>query len=329
MKIGLLGAARITPKAVIMPAQVMPQMTVHSVAARDRARAEAFAAEHEIARVHDSYETLLTDPQVQLVYNALPINHHARWTVRALEAGKHVLCEKPLAMNMDEARAMQSAAEVSAGRLIEAFHYRYHPAFDRFLAWVQGGSIGTIKSIKAYFNAPIRDTDDEIRQFPETGGGAMMDLGCYPLNWVLMTMSAAPVDVSASATLTRRGVDESMQAQLKFANGVTAEIATSMALDQVVETRLQVVGEKGEIDFINPIAPHMGASLTCQVNGETEIAPIDPVTTYTHQLRALYFALQTGEVLPTEGSMTRLQQQTLDMVYEKAGLAHLRTGPFE
>ena len=204
MRIGLLGASRIAPTAIVTPAGDVAGAQVHAVAARDRAKAEAFAATHGIPHVFDDYAALIASPDIDLVYNGLPINLHAAWSIRALEAGKHVLCEKPFAMNAAEARAMQAAAERSGARLIEAFHYRYHPGFAQMLAWIDAGRIGAVQSMTATFNVPIADDLGEIRRLPETGGGAMMDLGCYPLSWVLSVMRRAPASLTARRPVAHR-----------------------------------------------------------------------------------------------------------------------------
>jgi len=326
MRIGCLGAARIAPNALINPAKVRGGAVLQAVAARDRVRAEAFAREHGFARVADDYAALVAADDVDLVYNALPINLHAEWSIRALEAGKHVLCEKPFAMNAGEAGAMQDAAVKSGKRLIEAFHYRYHPAFIQCLAWLAGGAIGAVRHVEAVFNVPISDNDGaEIRHLPRTGGGSFMDLGCYPLSWTLMVMGASPERVEAAATLTPRGVDETMKATLAFVGGASARISCSMALDTRFAARMTITGETGEIGFVNPLAPQFDARLTLTVNGKTTTAPVTRLATYAFQLDAVLTALETdGPTLPTEGAAILRQQQTLDAVYAAAGLANLR-----
>jgi len=319
--IGLLGAARITREAIVDPVKVTPQCQLTVIAARDGARAIAYAKQHGVADVAASYDQVILSNGVDLVYNPLPINLHAEWTIKALEAGKHVLCEKPFAMNAEEAQAMLSVAETSGKRLIEAFHYRYHPAFETCLAWLAADEIGEIREIHAAFDVHIKDNGTEIRHRVKTGGGAMMDLGCYPLHWALTVMGEAPRDAEASATLTPTGVDETLQAQLSFRSGATAHLSTSMAKGAQFRADMRVVGTKGEIEFINPLAPHRGARLRTNAGREAEISPI---STYTWQLAAVVKALQVGTQLPTEGEMILRQQAALDAVYEAAGLRHLR-----
>lgn len=319
--IGLLGAARITDKALVHPAHVTPQCQLAAMAARDRSRAEAYAQKHGVAVVLDSYADVLASEEVDLVYNPLPINLHAEWTIKALEAGKHVLCEKPFAMNADEARAMLAASEKAGKRLVEAFHYRYHPAFETCLAWLAADEIGELKEIHATFDVTIKDNGTEIRHRVETGGGAMMDLGCYPLHWALTIAGAAPSEVQAKATLTKAGVDESLQADLGFASGLSAHLTTDMSAGTPFRADMKLIGSKGEIEFINPLAPHAGARLRSSLGREAEISPI---STYTYQLASVLRAIQLGTPLPTEGEMILRQQEALDDIYAAAGLRHLR-----
>ena len=319
--IGILGAARITERALVHPAQVTPQCQLTAIAARDRTRAEAYANKHGVAQVFETYDEVVSADQVDLIYNPLPINLHAEWTIKALQAGKHLLCEKPFAMNADEAKAMVAAAEASGKRLIEAFHYRYHPAFETCLTWLAGDEIGEVREIQATFDVQIKDNGTEIRHRVETGGGAMMDLGCYPLHWARTVMGEGPSAIEASATLTKSGVDESLSADLTFASGAHARLTTNMAMGTPLRADMKLIGSKGEIEFINPLAPHQGARLRTLKGREAEISPI---STYTYQLASVLRAIQLGTPLPTEGEMILRQQQALDDIYAAAGLRHLR-----
>lgn len=323
-KIGCLGAARIAPGALVQPAQICGAAELTAVAARDIRRGRKFAREHGFAIALSSYEDVIQHPDIDLIYNPLPIDLHAEWTIRALEAGKHVLCEKPFAMNAGEAENMIAAARRCDKRVIEAFHYRYHPAFEQALKWLYEDRIGAVRHIEAAFNTQIPEKGGaEIRHQAARGGGAFMDLGCYPVSWMLAVMNEAPQCESASATLTERGVDESMNAQFIFGNGVTANLSASMAMAQNFEAWLKIFGEHDVIEFINPLLPHKGSRLILH-SAPSEPMPIDPATTYTHQLRAVLAALSSGDELPTEGSVILKQQKILDDVYAAAGLAHLR-----
>ncbi len=310
---------------MVSPARVRSGAILQSVAARDEARAREFAEAHGFKRHDASYESLVAADDIDVVYNALPINLHAEWSIRALQAGKHVICEKPFAMNVREAAQVLAAARLSGKRVIEAFHYRYHPGFLQALAWVDAGEIGLISSIDATFNVAINDRDGtEIRHLPETGGGAFMDLGCYPLSWALNLLRTTPVHIEAKASLTPRGVDESMEAVLTFPGAVRARLSASMAPGEAFVARLHVKGSKGEILFVNPLAPHHGGVLTLTAGSKRLSPRISRISTYTWQLDTILFALEAQVPLPTEGDAVIMQQEVLDGIYAAAGLKALR-----
>ena len=173
--IGVLGAAAIVPMALTNPARSMPEVQVLAIAARDPKRAHAFARKHHIPRVHQTYSDLLSDPEIDAIYNPLPNSLHAEWTIRALRAGKHVLCEKPLASNACEAEQMARAAQQTGLVLSEAFAYRYHPLTSRVKEIVSNGQLGTIRHIEAQFCFLLPSTNN-IRFNYELAGGALMDM---------------------------------------------------------------------------------------------------------------------------------------------------------
>lgn len=322
IRVGVLGAAQIVPAALIEPAAGLTDVTVTAVAARDSKRAALFAAQHGIARVAGDYAELIADPNLDLIYNALPVSEHARWSIDALAAGKSVLCEKPLAMNADEARAMYAAAGDDQ-HLIEAFHCRYHPAFDTLREWLRDPAAGKVVSLRAHFDVGIVDNGANIRYRPELGGGAMMDLGCYPLLWVRFVMDAQPEVTEAVAAMTATGVDQAMQATLRFGSGVSAEISCSMAASREFSNALSVVTEHSRIEFHNPLLPQHGR-LERHIHGRMDSASLDSGSTYAHQLKAVVTGLRSGASLPTEGQRMLNQQEALDQVYAAAGLRHLR-----
>lgn len=322
LRIGCLGAATITPAAIVHPSRCCSGVTLQAVAARDPARAEDFARAHGFQRFEASYAELIAAPDIDLIYNALPIDAHAPWSLKALAAGKHVLCEKPFAMNAGEAAAVLDAAARAGRRVIEALHPLYHPGFAQLLAWVD--AIAPIHAIEAKFHLPIPDRNGaEIRHLPERGGGAFMDLGCYPLAWTLALMDAEPDAITAEAQKTARGVDESISAVLHFGEA-KASLSASMAPNIPVEASLEVVGLNGRITYVNPVAPHLGAHLRLNQADQVQIVHPSRVTTYTYQLGAVVTALRNGSSLPAEGSKTLRQQRVLDAIYHAAGLGRLR-----
>ena len=189
IKFGILGAARIAPAALIRPAAKNVEVVVDAVAARDRERASAYAKRHRIPRVAHSYQGLVSDPGIDAVYIPLPNSLHSKWTLAALAGGKHVLCEKPLTANVEEAEVVaatsRQAAEESGLVVAEAFHYRYHPLAHRMREIVESGELGRLRVIEAWLCAPIPRKSD-IRYQYALAGGAMMDMGCYVVNLVRM-----------------------------------------------------------------------------------------------------------------------------------------------
>ena len=322
IRIGLLGASRVSCYAVIEPATSIEGIEVSAVAARDAARAASFAEEKEIPHVERDYESLVTSGEVDLVYNGLPPSGHARWSIAALEAGKHVLCEKPFAMNAAEARSMVDAAQRTGKVLIEAYHYRFHPLFSRVLAVVDSGRIGAVRSLDAHFNVRIAARPGEIRYDPVLGGGAMMDLGCYCVHWARSVAGAEPEVVSAAAIQHESGVDVEMKAVLEFPGGVRARVSASMSEDlpQGLDAGLIITGERGRLSVINPIAPHIGHELIVETPEGVTREEAAGDTTYYYQLRHVIDVLH-GKAEPlTGGSDAIANMRVLDSIYRRAGL---------
>src|SRR5947208_6211709 len=244
LRFGILGAARIAPMALVKPARRVPEATVLAVAARDPERARRFAARHGIPRVHQSYDALLADPEIDAVYNPLPNALHAPWTIRALAAGKHVLCEKPFAANAAEAEEMARAAERAGRVLVEAFHWRYHPLFARMRAILDAGEIGQIRHLEAHFCIPLPLPND-IRYRKDLAGGALMDTGCYTVSVLRHLAGAEPAVESARGWWTRGGVDRAMEASLRFPDGRTARRTCSHFSAWLLRPRATVAGSGG------------------------------------------------------------------------------------
>lgn len=313
LRIGILGAARIAPTALIDPAKATGVAEVVAVAARDRARAESFAAEHGVANVADDYEALIAHPDVDAVYNALPPSRHAELSIAALQAGKPVLCEKPFATSAEEAAAMTAVAQSARQVLMEAFHYRYHPLFARVLEIAASGEIGQVRRMKAVFSTSIAETATELRYDSALGGGALMDLGTYCLHWVRTVAGSEPRVVSASSVFGRGGVDISTKASLAFSRGVSAEIVCDMA--GAVRATLSIEGSAGTMRVVNPLAPQMGHLLEIAPEGAAtrqESVTRDP--TYDFQLRAFVDAVCGRTPALTGGDDAVAQMELLDAV---------------
>ncbi|HNQ89103.1 MAG TPA: Gfo/Idh/MocA family oxidoreductase [Verrucomicrobiota bacterium] len=319
VRIGLLGAARIAPPALIRPAQKLPGVQVLAVAARDPARARAFAQRHGIPRVHDTYQGLIQDPDLDAVYIPLPNSLHAEWSTRALEAGKHVLCEKPLASNADEARRMAAVAARTGRTLAEAFHYRYHPLASRLKAIVDSGELGTIRHLEAHFCVPVIFPGN-IRYRYDLGGGATMDLGCYTINLLRYLSGAEPAVVRARARLSSPQVDRFMDAEFAFPGGRTGRMVCSLFSLVPLRSRAAVQGTEGELRVSGPFHPHLYHRLTVRRGSSVRREPMPRESTFTYQLQAFVEALRTGGGIMTNAADAIANLQVIDAVYEKAGL---------
>jgi predicted dehydrogenase len=227
LRIGVLGAAKIA-RAFIAGVRPSPKVIVTAVASRDVERARTYARETGVPQVHASYDALLADPSIDAVYNPLPNNLHAEWSIRALEAGKHVLCEKPLATSGAQARAMFDAARRNDVCLAEAYPYRAQPQTQKMCELLRAGAIGRVQLVHAAFGFPMLDHAN-IRFDPALAGGALMDAGCYPVSFVRLVAGERPRRVQAMARWTDSGVDRSLVASLEFANGILAQMACSFA----------------------------------------------------------------------------------------------------
>ncbi len=318
LRFGTLGAARIAPNALIKPAQQIDGVEVTAVAARDVRRAREFAKANGIPRVLATYDELIGDPEIDAIYNPLPNALHCEWTIRALRAGKHVLCEKPLASNAAEAERMSQAAE-SAGRVLgDAFHYCYHPLAARIRGLISDGTLGKLTWVEASFAAPIAPPN--IRYEWSLAGGATMDLGCYPLHMIRFFTGLTPRIVRAAASAVPENIDVAMDVQMELGAGTTARMTCAMGKDVQFGASFAARGDRGELKVVNPIAPHRGNQLTIKTSsGETsESIPGDP--TYTYQLRAFVDAVRGQGKFQTDGADGVVSMRIIDAVYRAAGL---------
>ena len=323
VRFGIVGAARIAPAALIRPARSSPEARVEVVAARDRGRATSFADRHHIPRVAADYQAVVSDPDIDAVYIPLPNSLHAEWTRAALEAGKHVLCEKPFTANAAEAAAVAELADRAAADaglvVMEAFHYRYHPLAHRMREIVASGELGRIRHIEAWLCAPIPNRSD-IRYQYELAGGAMMDMGTYVVHMARMLAGGEPVVTSATPKLHDPDVDRAMSAELQFPDGPTASVHCSMWSSSVLHLAAKVVGDDGELRVFNPIGPQFISWLTVRSGGgrRTEIPSRRP--TYAYQLDAFCHAVLRGGPVLTSPHDSVANMTVLDAVYRAANM---------
>ena len=320
IRIGLLGASRIAETAVIAPLTKSDAFRVTAVAARDASRARAYAEKHGIASVADDYAALMRREDVDVVYNALPPSGHAEWTIAALEAGKAALCEKPFALNADQAAQMVAAAERTGKLLLEAFHYRHHAVISRAGTLVASGALGRITHGEATFDIPIPNTPGELRWTASLGGGALMDLGAYTVH-ALRTLIGAEPEVTAAKGHFVDGVDAEMSASLRFPDDVEAEISCSMVAKEMSldSINLTLTGEAGSLNIVNFIAPQYDCRFTTTIDGATAVEPVDGPTSYEAQLEHLRAVMLDGAAPLTGGRDAIANMAAVDAIYEASG----------
>ena len=322
IRIGLLGASKIAVPAVIGPSADIDGVEVSAVAARDVERAAVYAAEHGIANVVTDYAALVASDDVDLVYNGLPPSQHMEWSIAAMANGKDVLCEKPFALNAGQAKQMVEKAAEYGRTLIEAFHYRFHPLFERVMQIITSDEIGGVQHLTASFKVRIPYRPGELRHELELGGGSLMDLGCYTVHWVRTVMQSEPTVISASARQERSGVDVAMDAVLEFAGGVKAELSCSMAEDLPPKRRAQLIvtGDKGTLTVINPLSPHGGHEFIVESANGKRSEEIAGETTYHHQLRHVLDVL-AGDAQPLTGGADAVANMVIiDAIYRAANM---------
>jgi len=319
VRLGLLGAARIAPAALIRPARAVPGAWVVAVAARDPGRARAFAQRHGLLRVHETYEDLIQDPELDAVYIPLPNSLHAQWSIRALQAGKHVLCEKPMAANAEQAQQMAAVAAQTKRVLAEAFHYRYHPLAARIKAIVDSGELGTVRHLEAHFCVPLI-LPGNIRYRYELAGGATMDLGCYAINLLRYLAGAEPRVIKAQARLSSPQVDRFMRAELQFPDGRTGRFVCSLFSRILVRARAVVQGTEGELRVTGPFHPQLYHRLTVRRGQAVRCERVPGESTFTYQLRAFVEAVRGRGGMATNAEDAIANMRVIDAVYERAGL---------
>ena len=319
IRIGVLGAAAIVPMALTNPARDVPEVHITAISARDPKRAQRFARRHHIPHVHQSYDALLADPDIDAIYNPLPNSLHAEWTIRALRAGKHVLCEKPFASNAREAEEMAQAAREAGLILSEAFAYRYHPLTAKVKEILSKGEIGKIRHIDAQF-CFLLPSPGNIRFNYALAGGALMDCGCYPVSLIRYLAEAEPIVERAEARLFTPQVDHKMTADLSFADGRTAQLVCDMLSPRLFRSILKIEGDTGKLQVINPYHPHWFHWLTVQSAQGTFRQQVRGGNVYTHQLRAFVQAIRGEIKLNTDPSDAVANMRVIDAIYEKANL---------
>ena len=327
IRLGLVAASRIAQAAVIDPIPDVDGVELTAVGARDLGRAQQAAAKWSIPHAYGSYAELISSDEVDAVYIGSPASYHRHSAVAAIEAGKHVLCEKPFAANADDARVIADAARGSSVVVMEAFHWRYHPYAAQIRQVLDSGVLGRLDRIEGVFDIPDGDIPrTDIRWELEIGGGATMDLGCYPIQWVRFAAGSDPDVVSAEAVCPVPEIDGSLVAELRWPSGLTGSIGSSMIAEGSGRVAyLKVTGEHGTMMANNPLAPQVAdvfgeAVITVDTADGTDRYVAERSTTYFHQLVAFRDAIDDGVEFPTTADDGVRNMEIVDACYRAAGL---------
>jgi predicted dehydrogenase len=339
LRIGTLGTSRISGNALLEPSMNVPEVTVAAVAARDKNRAEAFALRHAIPAAYGSYDELLADPDIDAIYNPLPNSQHGPWTLKAIAAGKHVLCEKPFASDAEQAEQVAAAASAAGLIVMEAMHYRYHPLIQRLVAIV--AELGPVQHLQCWTSFVIEDPED-IRYDYDLAGGALMDGGCYAIDCLRLlgggepsvsgaladpwpsSRSAAPEAVTPGAVTPGKVADRAIAVRLAFPGGATGWFESAFTRNGEFRADVHVSCQDGQVWLRNFIQAHLGRLVATRKGSLIADEQGGGDTTYTYQLRAFAAAVEAGpggDPVPTSAAEAVPTMRVIDGAYRAAGLA--------
>ena len=311
---GILSTARIAER-IVAGARVSDSARIVAVGSREDARAQAYAGVHGIERAHGSYEALLADPEVDAVYIPLPNSLHVPWTLRALEAGKHVLCEKPLARDPAAVEAAFDAADRAGRVLMEAFMWRFHPQTDALVRLVRSGAVGEVRLVRASFGFGGIGGDN-VRLQTALEGGALMDVGCYCVS-ALRLLCGEPLRVSGEQVLGGDGgIDIRFAGVLRFAGDVVGLFDCGMDVHR--RHAIEVVGSTGTILVPSPWQTPFGAEILVTRGDETERIVPDAVDPYARELDAVAAAAASGAPPPLDRAESLAQARVIADLYRAA-----------
>lgn len=288
---GLLSTAKINA-ALFKPLAKSKRNTLSAVGSRSEESAQAYAAEHGIPRAHGSYEALLADPQVDVIYNSLPNHLHAEWTIKALEAGKHVLCEKPFALTLDEVDAMSEAAQRTGKVLAEAFMYRTHPQTFKVKEIIDSGKIGKVLLVKGGFTFTF-NRPGNYRLDPAFGGGALWDVGCYPISYARSMLGLEPLEVFGWQATGESGIDESFSGQMRFPGDVHAQF--DCGFRGPFRAFIEIVGEQGTLEIPSPFHAGKKSEILLIRDGKTKMIEIKGQHQYLGEVEDMADAILLGK----------------------------------
>jgi D-xylose 1-dehydrogenase (NADP+, D-xylono-1,5-lactone-forming) len=288
---GILSTARIK-RAVIPPIKSSSRHMLRAIASRDLENAKAEAKEWEIPQFYGSYEALLEDPEIDVIYNPLPNSMHAEWTIKACQAGKHVLCEKPLALTLEEVDAMDEAARLAGVVVAEAFMYRHHKQTLRVKELVEGGSIGRLSLVRGAFSFNIGGPSD-VRLSPDLGGGSVWDIGCYPISYARFVIGSEPLEVFGWQQTGASGVEETFSGQMRFAGEVFVQFDSSFRAPE--RSFMEFVGTEGVLYVPKPFKPGKNETLILESDGQAQKITVKSHELYLGEIEDMADAILTGK----------------------------------
>jgi xylose dehydrogenase (NAD/NADP) len=313
LKWGLLSTARIN-RRLIPAIRAAQRAELVAVASRSQERAESYATEWGIPRAHGGYQALLDDPGIDAVYISLPNSLHAEWSVRAAQAGKHVLCEKPLALNVEQCDQLMAAAQSSGVVAMEAVMYLHHPLLHKAREMVREGALGQVRLVRGAFSFYL-DRPDDVRWEPDLGGGSLWDVGSYPVSF-MRWMLGEPEQVFGWQTLSQSGIDEAFGGLLRYGNGVLGIF--DCGFRHPFRVQAEVIGESGTLIIERPYPISSESRIVLRRDQEQEIISAPQADAYRCQVEALTAAALDGAALPIPLSSSRANVATLAALYQSA-----------
>jgi len=288
---GLLSTARIN-RAVIPPIRSSSRGDLTAVCSRTQERVQAYAQEWKIPRTFDSYETMLADPDIDVIYNPLPNSLHTEWTIKAAQAGKHVLCEKPLALTVEEVDQMIAAAFQTGKVISEAFMYRHHPQTLKVKQLIEEGEIGELRMIKGAFSFFL-DRPGDVRVDPDLGGGSIWDVGCYPISYTRFMVGAEPEAVFGSQVTGLTGTDDTFAGQMRFPGDILAQFDCSFRVQH--RTYMEIAGSKGTITVKRPFTPKHVESIELKQGDKVHKIVVRSGNLYAGEIEDMHDAILEGK----------------------------------
>ena len=320
LRLGILGAARIAPFTVIRHARRLDGVEVVAVGEEHQSAEHLarYARKHRIPETYRSFDALLANPSIDAVYIPLPISMHADWCARAIEAQKHVLCEKPLAANAAEAERVLAASRGTGLVVAEAMHFRYHPLVERVRQIIRDDEIGDIAHIDARFSAYL--PFDDFRFHYETGGGGTIDMGCYPIGFIRAVTEQEPTVLEAEAGLHGTLIDRWMRAAMRLPSGCDVRLFVGMRCSTLLSVSMKIVGSRGRIDILNFIKPEVYHRLKIRTATGVRRERVPGGSTYAAQLEAFAEAVRDGTEPITTIADAVNNARVIDALYLAAGL---------